>query len=79
MDVVSLLGPAPALHLNPGDDEAFAADVDRLLATGLRDAEAFQERLRAWYPEATVRPRDLAFEPYVVWYVYRDGRWIHAE
>ena len=79
MNIVPLLGPAPALHLNPGDDEAFAADVDRLLATGLRDAGQFQERLRARYPEATVRLRDLAFEPYVVWYVYRDGRWVPPE
>jgi hypothetical protein len=76
---VPLLGPAPALHLNPGDDEAFAAEVDRLITTGLRDAGEFQERLRAWYPAATVRPRDLASEPYTVWYVYRDGRWVHRD
>jgi hypothetical protein len=79
LNVVPLLGPAPALHLNPGDDEAFAAAVDRLIATGLRDADEFQERLRASYPAATVRPRDLASEPYVVWYVYRDGRWVHGD
>jgi hypothetical protein len=79
LNIVPLLGPASALHLNPGDDEAFAADVDRLIATGLRDVKEFQERLRAFYPEATVRPRDLASEPFVVWYVYRDGRWVHPD
>ena len=73
---MSQIGPAPALHLNPDDDEIFAADVGRLLASGLRDAGELQQRLRAWYPEALVRPRDLAHEPYVLWYVYRDGRWI---
>ena len=70
------LEPPPALHLNPSDDAAFAHTVDRLLAGGLRDAGEFQRRLRAAYPGALVRPRDLAFEPFIVWYVYRDGRWI---
>ena len=70
---------APALHLNPGDDEAFAAAVDGLIAAGMRDANELQERLRARYPDATVRLRDLASEPYVVWYVYRDGRWVHPD
>jgi hypothetical protein len=79
LNIVPLLGPSPALHLNPGDDEAFAADVDRLFAIGVRDAAEFQERLRVRYPDATVRPRDLVFEPYVVWYVYRDGKWVHPE
>jgi hypothetical protein len=69
-------GFPPALHLNPSDDEAFAAAVARVLATGLRDAAVFQERLRDSYPGALVRPRDLADEPFVVWYVYRDGRWV---
>ena len=69
----------PALHLNPSDDEAFAAAVDDLLAGGLRDAGEFQQRLRISYPGALVRPRDLAFEPFSVWYVYRDGRWIPPE
>jgi hypothetical protein len=74
--LVPLDGPPPALHLNPGDDEVFAAVVGHLLARGLRDATEFQSRLRDTYPGALVRPRDLAHEPFVLWYVYRDGRWI---
>jgi len=69
----------PALHLNPSDDSAFAADVARLLDSGIRDAGVVQQRLRNLYPDALVRPRDLAFEPFVVWYVYRDGRWVHSD
>jgi hypothetical protein len=72
-------GSAPALHLNPGDDQVFAAAVARVLASGLRDAGLVQQRLRVEYPDALVRPRDLAAEPYVVWYVYRDGRWVHRD
>ena len=65
----------PATHLNPSDDPAFAADVGRLLASGVHDAAEFQNLLREAYPGALVRPRDLAHEPFVLWYVYRDGRW----
>jgi hypothetical protein len=71
--------PQPALHLNPGDDDVFAADVERLVATGLRNAAELQRGLRAIYPNALVRPRDLAHEPYVLWYVYRDGRWVASD
>jgi hypothetical protein len=73
---VSPIGSAPALHLNPSDDEAFASDVAQVLATRPRNAAEFQARLRARYPEALVRPRDLAHEPFVLWYVYRDGHWV---
>jgi hypothetical protein len=78
-DIVPQPGLPPATHLNPSDDEAFAAAVGRLLASGLWDAAAFQERLRDSYPGALVRPRDLAHEPFVLWYVYRDGRWIPSD
>jgi hypothetical protein len=69
----------PALHLNPSDDPSFAAVVARLFNGGLRDARELERRLRETYPGALVRPRDLAHEPFVVWYVYRDGRWIPPE
>jgi hypothetical protein len=77
--VVPLNGSPPALHLNPSDDQAFAAVVGRLLAAGLHDAPAFERRLRESYPFALVRPRDLAHEPFVLWYVYRDGRWTPSD
>ena len=72
-------GSPPALHLNPSNDETFAAAVAGLLDSGLRDAPAFERRLRESYPFALVRPRDLAHEPFVLWYVYRDGRWIPTD
>jgi hypothetical protein len=77
-DVVPLNAP-PALHLNPSDDEIFAAAVSRLLAAGHVDPKEFEGRLRERYPRALVRPRDLAHEPFVMWYVYRDGRWMPSE
>jgi len=76
LNTVSSISSSPALHLNPSDDQEFVADVARLLATGVCDAAEFQVHLRARYPDALVRPRDLAHEPFVLWYVYRDGRWV---
>jgi hypothetical protein len=70
---------APALHLNPSDDEAFAAAVHRLVASGLWDASACQQELRHAYPGALVRPREQVHEPFVLWYVYRDGHWVPPE
>jgi len=40
------------------------------------EAAELELRLRRSYPDAVVRPRDLSNEPYVVWYVYRDGHWV---
>jgi len=76
LNTVSSISSSPALHLNPSDDQEFVADVARMLATGVCDAAEFQVHLRARYPDALVRPRDLAHEPFVLWYVYRDGRWV---
>jgi hypothetical protein len=66
----------PALFLNPTDDAEFVAEVDRAMGEGIADAADLQRRLRATYPHALVRPRGLANEPFVVWYVYRDGHWV---
>jgi hypothetical protein len=66
----------PALFLNPTDDSEFAAEVERMMGEGIVDAADLQKRLRAAYPRAVVRPRGLANEPFVVWYVYRDGHWV---
>lgn len=69
-------GDGPALFLNPADDLAFAGEVDRLMADAIGDAVELERGLRATYPHAVVRPRDLSNEPFVVWYVYREGHWV---
>ena len=64
----------PTVVRNPANDRVFAKAVADLLAIGVLDADAFQERLRERYPLAVVRPRGLTGEP-ATWYIYRDGRW----
>ncbi len=66
----------PALFLNPADDLDFVDEVERAMAEGFEAAADLELRLRRTYPHAVVRPRDLSNEPFVVWYVYRDGHWI---
>ena len=65
-----------ALVLNPRNDADFVAFAEAVLADGVTTPQAFQERLRMRYPDAVVRERELASEPYTIWYCYRDGRWI---
>jgi hypothetical protein len=67
------------LFLNPADDEDFVRRVNELVATGAAEAGDLQRRLRAWYPDAVVRPRDLANEQSNVFYIYRDGHWIPSD
>jgi hypothetical protein len=69
-------GQGPALFLNPADDPAFVDEVERRMDGGAMDAGELERRLRESYPGAVVRPRDLSNEPFVVWYVYRDGHWV---
>ncbi len=69
-------GKGPALFLNPADDLAFVGEVERLVDGGATEASELERRLRKTYPDAVVRPRDLSNEPFVVWYVYRDGHWV---
>jgi hypothetical protein len=64
------------LMLNPRDDEAFGDLVARLVAGGIKTTTALQAALRDRYPEAVVHKREISAERVVVWYVYRDGRWI---
>lgn len=71
-------GNGPALFLNPADDADFVAEVERAMVDGIDAAAALQLRLRKSYPGAVVRPRGLAGEPFVVWYVYRDGHWVSS-
>lgn len=69
-------GTGPALFLNPADDLGFVNEVDRLMDDGLAEATELERRLRDSYPQAVVRPRDISNEPFLVWYVYRDGHWV---
>ena len=65
-----------ALVLNPRNDASFVAFAEAALADGVTTPEDFQVRLRARYPQAVVRLRELASEPFTIWYCYRDGRWV---
>lgn len=64
------------LVLNPPDDEAFRQTALGLLGAGVETPVTLESELRRSYPEAVVRPRELAGERTEVWYVYRDGRWV---
>jgi hypothetical protein len=66
----------PVLIVNPATDRHFAAESERQLDAGAYDLEAFEVRLRRRYPQAVVHPRELSGESMIVWYVYRDGRWM---
>jgi hypothetical protein len=68
----------PTLLVNPPDDELFASAARSGLAAGATTPERLQGILRVRYPATVVRRRDLAGEPFVVWYVYRDGHWTAA-
>ena len=61
---------------NPPGDQRFRAMIDAFLVAGGHRPEDLEAVLRVQFPEALVRPRDLAAERFDVWYVYRDGHWI---
>jgi hypothetical protein len=69
----------PTIIRNPANDSAFHEAIEEVLASGLDDPVAAQERLRGRYPQVVVRPRDLEDEKVQVWYVYRDGRWVAGD
>jgi hypothetical protein len=64
------------LIVNPPDDEAFVDLVEQLVAREATTIADLQAALRGHYPQAVVHLREISAEPVVVWYVYRDGRWI---
>ena len=71
------MGQRAVLIVNPRDDEAFGDLVEGFVAAGAETTAALQAALRhAGYTRATVHPREISAEPVVVWYVYREGRWI---
>ena len=66
----------PVIIANPHGDRGFRATIDAFLVAGGRRPEELEAALRIRFPDALVRPRDLAGERFDVWYVYRDGHWI---
>jgi hypothetical protein len=76
--MVSESEPRPTLVLNPLDDEEFHSSAVRLVEGGIDEPAELQDRLRARWPFALVRPRELAGEHDHVWYVYRDGHWVRS-
>lgn len=64
----------PTLAVNPRHDAAFGAAAAALLDQAVLPS-GLEGLLRAEFPNAVVRARDLSNEPGAVWYVYRDGRW----
>lgn len=65
----------PIVILNPRSDARFVELVSELMAGALGGPSELQAGLRAEFPEAIVRRRELSSESTEVWYVYRDGRW----
>ena len=66
----------PVLVTNPHDDETFRAAANAALESGASTPAALRAALHEAYPKAVVHARELSMEQTVVWYVYRDGRWI---
>ena len=69
----------PIVVVNPSSDTRFREMTDRFVTTGGSTPADLEAVLRTQYPEAVVRPRELAGERFEVWYVYRDGHWIRSE
>jgi hypothetical protein len=69
----------PVIVANPAGDREFRALVNAGLISGARFPEELEAVLRTRYPNAIVRPRELAGEQSTVWYVYREGHWIRSE
>jgi hypothetical protein len=64
----------PTLAVNPRQDGRFEAAAAALLGEAVLPTD-LQRLLRADFPGAVVRARDLSGEAGTVWYVYRDGHW----
>jgi hypothetical protein len=63
------------LIVNPRSDADFHRSAQEA-ASAASSAEDLEAALRRTYPNTVVRPRDLEGERWIVWYVYREGRWI---
>jgi hypothetical protein len=71
--------PRPTLILNPADDREFGAAAEHFIASGFVEPTLLQDCLHDRWPRAIVRPRELAGEHAQIWYVYRDGHWVHPD
>jgi hypothetical protein len=67
----------PVLVVNPIDDRQFVAAAEGILDEGIVELDEFRARLHNAYPDARVHPREISAEPVLIWYVYRDGRWVN--
>jgi hypothetical protein len=70
------VGEKPTIVFNPLSDKGFEEAIAAAINGGAVDPRDLQQSLRRSYPATVVRPRELAGERGVVWYVYRDGRWV---
>ena len=68
----------PTLIVNPATDRVFAAFAAVLVDHGASTIGDLERRLRTIYAKATVHLRELTGEAVVIWYVYRDGRWVDS-
>jgi hypothetical protein len=68
----------PILVVNPADDDVFRVFAHVLLEDGVAGIGELERRLRSVYARAVVHARELSCEPFVIWYVYREGHWIGA-
>ena len=66
----------PTLVVNPATDGVFAAFVQLVVDDDAPSIADFERRVQALYPAAMVHARELADEPVLIWYVYRDGHWV---
>ena len=66
----------PTLVVNPADDGVFAAFSQIIVDHGALTIDELERGLRSVYPQAAVHERQLAAEPILIWYVYRDGHWV---
>jgi hypothetical protein len=69
----------PVLVVNPADDEFFGALADLLVDHGASSVRDLERGLRPIYSRAVVHARELSSEPFVIWYVYREGHWVGSD
>jgi hypothetical protein len=72
----SAVASRPILIVNPRSDQAFLDLAQRCVSEGVASPDDLQSRLRHDYPLAVVRERTLSSELRIMWYVYREGRWV---